>query len=81
MMTFDYEFMPSLEAVRQKIEECEGKHVQQAIFSTYMGTLTQICFTCGKVRSTISWEGNRSWSEVTGFKKEDSFNQVPPNWT
>ena len=58
---FDYELCDSMEEVREHIKNCEGKHVQQAIFSTYMDTLTQICFTCQKIRSTIAWEGNRSW--------------------
>ena len=58
---FEYELLGSTEAVRAQIQECEGKHVQQAIFSTYMDTLTQICFTEQKIRSTILWDGNRSW--------------------
>lgn len=61
-MTFQYEQFGSMEEIRQHIRECEGKHVQQAIFSTFMDTLTQVCFTCGKVRSTIAWEGGRSWT-------------------
>lgn len=58
---FLYELLPSTEAVRVQIRKCEGVHVQQAIFSTYMDTLTQVCFTEQRVRSTIGWEGNRSW--------------------
>jgi hypothetical protein len=65
-MTFEYELMESTDAVRAKIRECEGRHVQQAIFSTFMDTLTQICFTEQKIRSTIGWEGNRSWSAAKG---------------
>ena len=61
-VTFEYELMANTDAVRAQIRECEGRHVQQAIFSTFMDTLTQVCFTCGKVRSTIAWEGNRSWT-------------------
>lgn len=60
-MQFEYELMGNMDEVRAKIFECEGQHVQQAIFSTFMDTLTQICFTEQKVRSTIAWEGNRSW--------------------
>ena len=59
-ITFDYERM-SQEDVRNYIENCEGQHVQQAIFSTFMGTLTQICFTEQKIRGSIYWDGNRSW--------------------
>lgn len=62
--TFTYELLDSTEQVRERIRECEGRHVQQAIFSTFMDTLTQVCFTCGRVRSTILWEGNRSWKPL-----------------
>ena len=61
-MTFEYELKRDMDEVRWQIQECEGKHVQQAIYSTFMDALTQVCFTCGKVRSTILWEGNRSWT-------------------
>lgn len=63
---FEYELLPSMSAVRERIAECEGQHVQQAIFSTFMDTLTQVCFTCGKIRSTIIWDGNRSWNVAKG---------------
>jgi hypothetical protein len=56
-----YELLKDTDAVRKQIRECEGQHVQQAIFSTYMDTLTQVCFTEQVVRSTIRWEGSRSW--------------------
>lgn len=59
---FVYERLQSLEAVRAQIRECEDQHVQQVIFSTFMDALTQVCFTCQRVRSTIYWEGNRSWN-------------------
>ena len=59
-MTFDYE-IHTLEEIRKHIQECEGRHVQQAVFSTFMNSLTQICFTCQKVRGMIEWNGNRSW--------------------
>jgi hypothetical protein len=62
ILNFQYELLPNLEAVRQQVRECEGKHVQQVIFSTFMDALTQVCFTCMKVRSTIMWDGNRSWN-------------------
>jgi hypothetical protein len=61
-ITFQLELLASVEGVRRRIHECEGKHVQQAMYSTYMDTLTQICFTCRKVRSNVMWEGNRSWT-------------------
>ena len=34
---FEYELMRSMDEVRAKISECEGQHVQQAIFSTLHG--------------------------------------------
>jgi hypothetical protein len=55
-IVFEYELLPESQ-VRNHIRNCEGRHVQQVIFSTFMDTLTQICFTCLKVRSSIEWEG------------------------
>jgi len=52
-MTFEYEFVKKQEDVRRHIQECEGKHIQQAIYSTFHDGLTQVCFGCRKVRSTI----------------------------
>lgn len=54
---FEFEVLPDLDAVRAQIQECEGRCVQQAFFSTYMDALTQICFTCRKVRSTYYLSG------------------------
>ena len=52
-MIFTYEFIEKQEDVRKHIQECEGMHTQQAIYSTFHDALTQICFGCLKVRSTI----------------------------
>ena len=52
-MKLDYEYLPTQEEVREYIKFCEGKHTQQAIYSTYHDALTQVCFGCHKVRSTI----------------------------
>lgn len=60
-MTFEYEKLESNAAVIAAINNCEGRHVQQTCYSTYMGALTQICFTCQKIRSVISWAGAKSW--------------------
>lgn len=65
-MTFVYEPLTSLEEVRTAIRACEGKHVQQVCYSSFMGTLTQLCFTCQKIRSTVAWSGSRSWSLENG---------------
>jgi hypothetical protein len=65
-MAWEYELCSSVEVVRAHIASCEGRHVQQAVYSTFMGTLTQVCFTEERVRSTIRWEGNRSWVATSG---------------
>ena len=44
--------------VRNKIKNCEkDNHVQQVAYSSYHDTLTQICFTCQRVRTNL-WEDN-----------------------
>lgn len=60
---FLYEQYETTQQIRQKIWECEGRHVQQVAYSSFMGALTQICFTCQRIRSTIGWSGNRSWNQ------------------
>lgn len=62
---FVYEPMASMSDVRAAIRGCEGRHVQQVSYSTFMDTLTQVCFTCQRIRSTIGWSGNRSWNLET----------------
>lgn len=52
-MILVYEYIEKQEDVRHHIKHCEGKHTQQAIYSTYHDALTQICFGCKKIRSTI----------------------------
>lgn len=52
-ITFEYEHRETQEEVRKNIKECEGKHTQQVIYSTFHDALTQICFGCKKIRSTI----------------------------
>lgn len=52
-ITFDYEFIKEQEDVRKHIKNCEGKHTQQATYSTFHDALTQVCFGCKKIRSTI----------------------------
>lgn len=42
--------------IRKKIKECEGKHIQQVVFSTYHNALTQICFGCKMIRTSIKEE-------------------------
>ena len=52
-ITFEYEHVPSKEDLMDIIDGCEGVHTQQAIYSTFHSALTQVCFGCKKVRSTI----------------------------
>lgn len=52
-MNFEYEYIESKEALMKQIDSCEGKHTQQAIYSTFHGAITQVCFGCKKIRSTI----------------------------
>ncbi len=52
-MILKTEFYGSQEEVRKHINKCEGKHVQQAIYSTYHDCLTQICYGCKKIRSNL----------------------------
>lgn len=55
-MKLDYEFIKNQQDVRRHIQNCEGKHTQQAIYSTFHDALTQVCYGCKKVRSTIRRE-------------------------
>lgn len=50
---FVYEKLDSLDEVHEWIKKCEGVHSQQVAFSTFHDALTQICFGCRKIRSTI----------------------------
>ena len=52
-MTLEYEYHLTQEQVRRYIKECEGKHTQQAIYSTFHDALTQICYGCKKVRTNL----------------------------
>ena len=50
---FEYQYVSDKEDLMKIIDNCEGQHTQQAIYSTYHSALTQVCFGCKKVRSTI----------------------------
>lgn len=52
-MNFELEQLDTMEEVRQHIQNCEGKHKQQAIYSTFHDALTQVCYGCKKIRTTI----------------------------
>ena len=49
----ELEIYDSEEKIKEKIKECEGKHIQQVVYSTYHNAFTQICFGCKKVRTTL----------------------------
>lgn len=36
-ITFDYEYVDDILALHDQIAECEGRHTQQAIYSTFHG--------------------------------------------
>lgn len=42
--------------VEYHISGCEGQHVQQVVYSTYHKALTQICFGCKKIRTSMPKE-------------------------
>ena len=53
--------VPNIQTVEKYIKECEGKHVQQVVYSTYHKALTQICFGCKKIRTNIDIE---TWDKL-----------------
>ncbi len=46
-------FFNNQEFVKQCIKNCEGKHIQQVAYSSYHDALTQICFGCKKIRTSL----------------------------
>ena len=50
---FEYQYLPTIEEVHKHIKDCEGKHSQQVCFSTFHDALTQVCFGCRKIRSSL----------------------------
>jgi len=44
------------EEIKNYIKECEGNHVQQVAYSSYHDALTQICFGCKAVRTSLTAE-------------------------
>ncbi len=55
-MEFEIIFCNNEEAVKSHIKYCEGKHIQQVAYSSYHDALTQICFTCKCVRTSMKEE-------------------------
>ena len=61
----EVEFYNLTADVQQKIKDCEGKHIQQVAYSSYHDALTQICFGCEKIRTSLSpSDANQKDSEV-----------------
>lgn len=52
-LLFEYEYVPDKTELMAIVDSCEGRHIQQAIYSTFHSALTQVCFGCKRVRSTI----------------------------
>ncbi len=49
-------FCNNEEAVKSHIKGCEGKHIQQVVYSSYHDALTQVCFGCKKIRTSLKKE-------------------------
>ncbi len=49
-------FFYSQEEIKKQIKTCEGHHVQQVAYSSYHDALTQICFGCKKIRTSLKKE-------------------------
>lgn len=57
-MQLDFEYVPSIDEMRKHIAACEDgsrnhRHIQQVSYSTFHEALTQVCFSCRKVRSSM----------------------------
>ena len=50
---FEYEYLTTMEEVRQQVKKCEGSHSQQVAYSTFHDALTQICYGCKVIRTNI----------------------------
>lgn len=50
---FKLEQYNTMEEVRENIQNCESKHMQQVAYSTFHDALTQICYVCEKIRTNI----------------------------
>ncbi len=50
---FEVMFCNNEEAVKCHIKGCEGKHIQQVAYSSYHDALTQVCFNCKKIRTSM----------------------------
>jgi len=52
-LLFTVVYLDDILFLQELIANCEGKHVQQVSYSTYHKALTQLCFGCQKIRTTM----------------------------
>lgn len=52
-MQFELINYDTMELIHSHVQECEGKHTQQVVYSTYHAALTQICFGCKLIRTNL----------------------------
>ena len=53
-MIFELERHQFIDTIREFIKSCQSlNHIQQVAYSTYHDSLTQICFTCKKIRTNL----------------------------
>lgn len=53
-MKLELEFKKNIKEVEEEIKRCQRvNHIQQVAFSTYHHALTQVCFTCEIIRTSI----------------------------
>lgn len=70
-MRVDYE---TEDYIKGCIQTCQKKgHIQQVAYSTYHNAITQICFTCECVRTSIDH------NEIIGSKKAKPLTIFIPN--
>lgn len=55
-MNFELIFCIGQDVVKNHIRNCEGKHIQQIAYSSYHDALTQICFNCKEIRTSLKEE-------------------------
>lgn len=54
MTTFEFDKWNTIENLVEVINLCESQgHFQQVVYSTHARGITQLCFDCKKIRSTI----------------------------
>lgn len=49
--------------LKAMIEMCEGKHIQQVVYSSYHNALTQICFGCREIRTSLKEQELKKWKK------------------